>query len=349
MEQNITYAFGPYRLETNTHLLRYESETITLPPKIHQLLLFFLQNPGHLISREVLLDAVWSGTFVEDTALRRAVNTLRKALNDDSKTPCYILTVSKRGYRFLPDITVEVGFLRSAGTTQAVDINYQPKTEYPGSEGQYDIELAQLLKAFQRAADGNRRLVLLKGARGTGKTALLERFLAKINPPELAFLRARCIPLNGTIEPYLPLLEALERKCREPCGKPLIRFLQQIAPAWFYQIVNVLDPQEFGTFRLNAPQIGSARMLREGANLFEKLGAESTFILILDNSHWSDKFTLDLLNFLISRSSPTKLLMILSFRPGENGAGARRLEQMRSELCYRGVSQELSLHRRLEY
>ncbi|MGH8497238.1 MAG: ATP-binding protein [Methylococcales bacterium] len=79
-------------------------------------------------------------------------------------------------------------------------------------------------------AGGNRRLVFLTGARGIGKTASLENFLAAVNRGEFGVLRARCLQLGGVAEPFLPLLEALERRCLEPCGKRLIDNLHRIAP-----------------------------------------------------------------------------------------------------------------------
>jgi hypothetical protein len=85
-------------------------------------------------------------------------------------------------------------------------------------------ELAQLLEAFGQATEGNRRLIFLNGERRTRKTVLLKRFLTEIGRHEFTLLRARCVPLNGAAEPFLPLLEALERRCREPRGKPLIEF-----------------------------------------------------------------------------------------------------------------------------
>lgn len=197
---------------------------------------------------------------------------MRKALHDESKTPRYILTGSKCGYRFLPDVTVAYGFQGSGATTQTVGLHYRPKTEFPDVSQEHDVELAQLLEAFEDAADGKRRLVFLNGEPSIGKTALIERFLAKIRHPKFAVLRARCVQLGGAVEPFLPLLEALELRCREPCGKSLIDCLHQIAPTWLYQMMNVLEPEEIATLQPKVSHINSGRMLREGAAFFEKLG-----------------------------------------------------------------------------
>lgn len=344
MEQYLTYAFGPFRLETNTQHLRLERESILLQPRVYRLLLYFLQHPGRLISREELFEMVWHDRIVEDVALRLAVNALRMALHDDRKTPRYILTACRRGYRFIPEVSVEAGFRDNAKPAQAVELHYSQRSEYPDAPWYHDVELTQLLQAFQQAADGDRRLVFLNGEKSTGKTTLLERFLTEINHPELSTFRARCVQLAGAAEPFLPLLEALERRCRG--DKSLIDCLRRIAPTWLYQLSNILEPEEFAALQLKVSQLSTGRMLREGADFFEKLGTNQPLILILDNSHWSDEYTLDLVNFLVSRCSPTRLLMILSFRPEVNCVGFRRLETMREELSHRGLCRELTLERR---
>jgi len=107
MEQNNTYAFGPFCLDTGTQLLCNEKSCVNLTPKVYRLLLYFLLHSGRLISHEELFDTVWDGRIVDDSALRLTVNSLRNVLHDESKSPHYILTVCKRGYRFLADVTVK--------------------------------------------------------------------------------------------------------------------------------------------------------------------------------------------------------------------------------------------------
>jgi DNA-binding winged helix-turn-helix (wHTH) protein len=225
MEQDITYAFGSFRLQTVTQILCHEGEEFRLQPKVYRLLLYFLQHAGRLISREELFGAVWQGRIVEDTALRLAVNSLRKALHDESKNPRYILTTCKCGYRFLPEVTVEAKNQQSALTTQTLGFHYQPKTCCADTEQTQDVELAQLHVAFEQATDGKRNLVFLNGERGIGKTALLERFLANIRLTNFGVLRARCVSLDCADEPFLPLLEALELRCNALYGKQLGLFI----------------------------------------------------------------------------------------------------------------------------
>ncbi|MEQ1485556.1 winged helix-turn-helix domain-containing protein [Methyloglobulus sp.] len=112
-----------------------------LQPKVYHLLLYFLENPGRLISREELFKEVWQGRIVEDTALRLAVNILRKALRDNSKSPLYILTACKCGYRFLPEVSVEVAMQKNTATFQTIGFNSQPKAEFEFIEIRQDYDL----------------------------------------------------------------------------------------------------------------------------------------------------------------------------------------------------------------
>jgi DNA-binding winged helix-turn-helix (wHTH) protein len=344
MEQNTTYAFGSFRLDTDTQLLWNEETRVTITPKVYRLLLYFLLHSGRLISHEELFDTVWDGRTVGDSALRLAVNSLRNVLHDESKSPYYISTVCKRGYRFLAEVTVNERY-RIAEACEICPLYYRPQAVASPALLENTQELAELVQAFQQASIGERRLVFLHGEQGVGKTALLDTFLAKVQHPGLTVLRARCVRMGGVAEPFLPLLEALERRCREPYGRLLIERLNHLAPTWLYQMLNVLDSDECAMLQPKVSHINTGRMLREGADFFETLGNNSTFILILDNAHWGDEFTLDLLNFLVFRCSAAKLLIIISYRPCENGLGARRIAEMRAELVNRGLCQELSMQK----
>ena len=342
MEQSITYLFGPFRLDTSTQLLCTEESCITLSPKVYRLLLYFLLNSGRLISHEELFDTVWDGRIVDDSALRLAVNSLRNALHDESKSPHYISTVCKRGYRFLAEVTVNEGY-RIAEATEPNRLPYRQQAQACPAQLDHTQELAELQVAFQLASNGERRLVFLHGEQSLGKTALLDTFLIHVQHPKLSVLRARCVQMSHVTEPFLPLLEALERHCRMPYGRLITKRLHHLAPSWLYQMLTVLDPDEITLLQPKVAHINAGRMLREGAEFFESLCKNSPLILILDNAHWSDEFTLDLLNFLMFRCSEANLLIIVSYRPCQDELGARRIAQMRTELLCRGLCYELSI------
>ena len=69
------------------------------------LLVYMSQNPGHVHTRDDLLEHVWSGMVVSDEALTNAIIKLRKAFNDDARHPRFIETLSKRGYRLIAAVS----------------------------------------------------------------------------------------------------------------------------------------------------------------------------------------------------------------------------------------------------
>jgi TolB-like protein/Tfp pilus assembly protein PilF len=67
-------------------------------------LVFLLERPGRLVSKQELFEAVWKESFVSDNALTRMIKEIRRVIGDDADAPRHIETVPKRGYRFISDI-----------------------------------------------------------------------------------------------------------------------------------------------------------------------------------------------------------------------------------------------------
>jgi predicted ATPase len=123
--------------------------------------------------------------------LRQAINSLRKVLHDKSISPHYISTVCKRGYRFLADVAIKERYLITEAD-ETSPLHYRPQSQATTASLEYTNELTDLQEAFQKASNGERQLVFLKGEQGIGKTALPDTFLANANHPQLAVLRALC-------------------------------------------------------------------------------------------------------------------------------------------------------------
>jgi TolB-like protein/DNA-binding winged helix-turn-helix (wHTH) protein/Tfp pilus assembly protein PilF len=98
------YEFGPFRLDLNRHRLLRCGEVVPLSPKAIQTLTFLVQNPGKLLERETLMQAVWPDVTVEDANLTVAISQLRKALNQNGDNGEFIKTIPRVGYRFVADI-----------------------------------------------------------------------------------------------------------------------------------------------------------------------------------------------------------------------------------------------------
>ena len=98
------YEFGPFRLDTTEQQLWRDGEELPLTQKAFKLLMLLVENNGHVLDKNELIEKVWPDSFVEEGRLTDNISTLRKALGDDRKSPHYIKTVPGRGYRFVADV-----------------------------------------------------------------------------------------------------------------------------------------------------------------------------------------------------------------------------------------------------
>ncbi|MHB8911082.1 MAG: winged helix-turn-helix domain-containing protein [Lysobacter sp.] len=96
-----TLQVGDYRAHRASGELAGPTGVIRLEPKVMDLLFLLASQPGQVMSRERIMDALWPELVVGDDSLARTVSKLRQALGDDAKAPRYIETLSKRGYRLL--------------------------------------------------------------------------------------------------------------------------------------------------------------------------------------------------------------------------------------------------------
>lgn len=82
-----------------------DGHQVGLQHRIMLLLVTLAEGQGHCISREALIDRVWEGRFVDEQVLTRAISDLRKAIGDSPRSPSFVATVPKRGYRVLVAVT----------------------------------------------------------------------------------------------------------------------------------------------------------------------------------------------------------------------------------------------------
>ena len=102
---NRIYHFGSFSLNEAEQQLLRNGEPVRLAPKAFDVLLVLIQNRGCLVTKEKLLEEVWSDAFVEEANLSVNVASLRKALDEDDEEWRCIETVPKRGYRFVSPVS----------------------------------------------------------------------------------------------------------------------------------------------------------------------------------------------------------------------------------------------------
>ena len=96
--------FGTVTLIPDERLLLKDGHAVPLTPKAFDLLVVLTANPGRLLTKEHLMQAVWPDTTVEESNLAYHVFAIRKALGESADSDRYIETVPKRGYRFVAPV-----------------------------------------------------------------------------------------------------------------------------------------------------------------------------------------------------------------------------------------------------
>jgi DNA-binding winged helix-turn-helix (wHTH) protein len=95
------FAFGDHVLEIERRELRRSGAPVALPPQIFDLIVYLVQNRDRVVSKDDLLEAVWSGRIVSDSAVTTAINAARKAIGDNGEKQTLIRTIHRKGIRFV--------------------------------------------------------------------------------------------------------------------------------------------------------------------------------------------------------------------------------------------------------
>jgi DNA-binding winged helix-turn-helix (wHTH) protein len=329
--------FPPFRLDPLNAQLWRGDQQISLRRKTFDVLMYLIDHSGQLVTKAALLDAVWTDVTVSDSMPAICVAELRKALGDEAKTPRFVETVHGRGYRFIADVT---NTAYEEATRQAPAIVKSTRPIMVGREN----ELTQLQRWYAQILEGQRRVIFVTGEAGIGKTTFVQAFLDFVTEEGTAHVgRGQCIEQYGAGEPYMPVLEALSRMGQGPAGARIIGLLRRFAPMWLAQLPSLIDETEAERLQKAAQGVTQQRMLREMVQALEALAGEAPLVLLLEDLHWSDFSTLELISAIARRNEPARLLMVGTYRPLEMLANNHPLHTMKLELELHHYCEELRL------
>jgi len=317
--------FNPFRLDPVNHRLwrvsgEGEHAPITITAKAFDVLRYLVDHPGRLVSHEELLEALWSGVDVQPEVLKGHVLAIRNALGDDAQRPRYLETHRGRGYRFIADVT----------TAQKTDNRLSPAATSPliGRSSQ----LNALHEAFAQAYKGQPKIVFVQGDAGIGKTALVETFCREVSNQHTTQSYGRCIEGFGGAEPFYPIIEALSRLIKGANGNKIQDALVAVAPSWGHQLAGILSREHRALLQKVTNIAARSRMLGEFCELIEVLAEDQVFVLLLEDLHWADFSTLDLISAFARRKSSVKLLLLATYRSDELATRGPALTQLVNEL-----------------
>ncbi|HTJ29678.1 MAG TPA: AAA family ATPase [Acidobacteriaceae bacterium] len=317
-----------------------------LQPKPFAVLRYLVENPGRLITHDELLDKLWPETYVQPQVLRTYMLELRKVLGDDPQQPRFIQTLPKRGYRFVAEVTEReeapgrVTVRKDSRTekqddAKAVIAAVSKDCEEPPSIVDREVELAALRVEFAAVVSGQRRVVFVTGEAGIGKTALIDVFSygCEVSSAGVCVARGQCVEGFGGREEYYPVMEALSQLCASQEGGRACEVLSRIAPAWLAAMGRHGTPA-------GAPH--SDKMPGDLCAALEELAAEKPLLLVIEDLHWADEATLQLVSALARRRAAARLMIVATCRPRDMHA-EQPLKALRQDLRMRRLCAEICM------
>lgn len=348
MASAMSLEFPPYRLDLRDGLLYRGAAVVPLRPKAYALLSYFCTHAHAVLSKDTLLQSVWPERVISEAGLTELIRELRQALGDDARAPTFIKTVHGRGYRFIAGQERTTVTRAETYTRETASVDGSAYELGSSAVGRC-AELESLSAWLRCACAGQRQLIFVTGEPGIGKTTLIESFLSRLGQAErgtrhsLWCVRGQCIEQYGAGEAYLPILEALGRLARQPEGQGVVAVLRQYAPTWLSQMPSFIDADDLAQLERRVQGATRERMLREMAEALETITLERPLVLVLEDLHWSDYSTLDLLSYVAQRQEPARLMILASFRPVEVYTRDHPLKRVKQELQTRGQCLELAL------
>ena len=98
------FSVGSWQVQPGLNAVSHDGASVRLEPKVMEVLVCLAHRPGELVSKDELLKTVWPDTFVSDDVLIRSISELRRVFEDDPKSPQFIQTIPKRGYRLITPV-----------------------------------------------------------------------------------------------------------------------------------------------------------------------------------------------------------------------------------------------------
>lgn len=330
MKADRRVTFEGFALDVVNEQLLHGDEIVALTPKAFAVLRCLVEHGGQLVRKTELLRAGWADTHVTEAVLKGSILEIRRALGDDSGAPRFIETVPRRGYRFIAPRTSPRRTAMSDGAPVGL----------VGRDG----VLAMLDERLERARAGRRQLVFVSGEAGIGKTSVIDAVVARAaGDPETMTVQGTCLEHFGATEAYLPVLDAFGRLLRGPDGRRVLDVLERHAPTWLVEFPWLERSGDVTPLRPDRLGVTKERMLREMADAIEALSASRPVVLVLEDLHWSDYATLDLLGMLARRDEPARLLVLGSYRPVDVIVARHPLRGLVAELRVRRQCEEIAL------
>lgn len=319
------FAFGEFELDSRQYRLRRGEDVIRLQPKVFSVLQYLIEHRERVVSKQELFDEIWPDETLTESVLARTVAVARKALGQKRGEREPIETDYGRGYRFTSDVQLLED--RAAGPTISVPT---PEPAAPDLlDGEPFVGRARVMERMgellRSAEAGRGRLCMLVGEAGIGKTRTSEMLLAQAAARGCSVWTGRCYEGDGS-PAFWPWIQILRSCAREESPEQLQAWLGQ-GPSDLLALVPELGSEadarakrESAAPVLDVPEDGRERRFRlfDSLTRFLQRAAEvRPRVLLLDDMHWSDLASMQLLRFLSREMGAARLLVLVTVRDPE--------------------------------
>ena len=296
------FVFKDFELDEELYELRRKGVALRLEPKAFDVLLHLVRHRDHVVTKDELLNSVWSGEYVTESVLPKAVNAVRTALQDNRKKAAFVATVRGRGYRFIAAV-------ESQGTRAALqgdEAPAQPKSAGgPDPDLFYgrDATLAELVRDLERAQAGRGGVVVLSGEAGIGKSTTFEKFCDEARSHGARVLVGRCSDREGApaFWPWTQILRAL---------------LAETSDAEFGHELAAIVPEFAESERADkhVEDLDRFRLFETTVEVLRGAAAQTPLVIGIEDLHWADTPSLMLLQFFVQVIATEPIFVVTSCR-----------------------------------
>jgi DNA-binding CsgD family transcriptional regulator len=199
-------------------------------------------------------------------------------------------------------------------------------------------ELARLEEALSAVASGTRRVALVAGEAGVGKTRLIEEFSSRARGEGAVATLGGCVDVSGGL-PFAPFAEAFRRVLRSSEPELRDRWFPPAVRAEMARLVPDVGPDDEPAGDAASAR---ARLFELGLEMFARVSEAAPVVVVLEDLHWADSSTRDLIRFLVRNLERERVLLVGTYRVDDVGR-AHPLRPLLAELVRAGGVERIDL------